>query len=401
MGLFAESAIRDMSQLAQATGAVNLAQGSPDFPAPATVKRAAAAAIREDHNQYEMTMGSRELREAIAAKARRFNGITADPDEEVTVTCGSTEAITAAMIAFTDPGDGVIVPEPFYESYVPATVLAGARAVHLRLHEPGFGLDEEALKEAFDQRPKVILLNTPNNPSGRVLSERELRLVGDLCRDRGVVAITDEIYEQIIYDGNRHVSLASLGGMRERTVTVSGLSKTFSVTGWRLGYAVAEKSLTSALRTVHDYLTVCAPTPLQRAAVAAFDLPASYYRDLAASYDRKRLFLLESLEALGFSCFRPEGAYYVFADFGDISPLDDYEFAKWLAVDVGVAAVPGSSFYSNRGAGRTKLRFTFTKRDETLEEAVRRMKEGLRPGRPGGRGGGRTPRRPRRTSRGS
>ncbi|MGA2199187.1 MAG: aminotransferase class I/II-fold pyridoxal phosphate-dependent enzyme [Nitrososphaerales archaeon] len=377
MDLFAESAIRNMSLLAERIGAVNLAQGSPDFSAPVSVKRAAVAAIRENRNQYEKTVGSQELREAIAARVRRFNGISADANEEVTVTCGSTEAITAAMIALTDPGDNVIVPEPFYESYLPATILSGARAIHFRLREPDFSLAEEDLKAAFSQRPKVILLNTPNNPTGRVFSRKELSVVADLCEDYDAVAITDEIYEHIVYDGNSHVSLATIGDMHERTVTVSGLSKTFSITGWRIGYAVAEKSLSWALRTVHDYLTVCAPTPLQRAAVTALALPDSYYRDLAATYDKKRLFMLKALEGIGFSCFRPQGAYYILADFGAMSKLDDFAFADQLARKAGVAVVPASSFYANREDGRSKVRFTFTKKDATLKEAVRRMRKNL------------------------
>jgi aminotransferase len=377
MDLFVESAIRNMSLLAERIGAVNLAQGSPDFSAPVSVKRAAVSAIREDRNQYEKTVGSQELREAIAARVRRFNGISADANEEVTVTCGSTEAITAAMIALTDPGDNVIVPEPFYESYLPATILSGARAIHFRLREPDFSLAEEDLKAAFSQRPKVILLNTPNNPTGRVFSRKELSVVADLCEDYDVVAITDEIYEHIVYDGNSHVSLATIGDMHERTVTVSGLSKTFSITGWRIGYAVAEKSLSWALRTVHDYLTVCAPTPLQRAAVTALALPDSYYRDLAATYDKKRLFMLKALEDIGFSCFRPQGAYYILADFGAMSKLDDFAFADQLARKAGVAVVPASSFYANREGGRSKVRFTFTKKDATLKEAVRRMRKNL------------------------
>jgi L-glutamine---4-(methylsulfanyl)-2-oxobutanoate aminotransferase len=376
MRLFPESAIRDMSQLADRIGAVNLAQGSPDFSAPIPVKRAAALAIKEDYNQYEVTMGSQELREAIAEKVRKFNKIPTGADG-ITITCGSTEAITAAMIAMTDPGDRVIIPEPFYENYLPAAILSGAKVVHFKLQEPGFRLAEEDLKAAFSERPKVILLNTPNNPSGRVFSKKELSAVADLCEDYDVTAITDEIYEHIVYEGNRHVSLASIGDMHERTVTVSGLSKTFSITGWRIGYTVAEKDLTSAIRTIHDYLTVCAPTPLQRAAVTALGLPDSYYQDLTATYDKKRLFLLKSLEELGFSCFRPEGAYYVLADFGGISKLDDYAFANYLAEEVGVAVVPASSFYANREAGRSKVRFTFTKKDATLREAVRRMRKNL------------------------
>jgi len=275
IGLFPESAIRDMSELADEIGAVNLAQGSPDFPAPVSVKRAGAKAINDDHNQYEITIGYPKLREAIAAKMKQFNRITADPDENVTVVCGSTEGIADAMMALTDPGDGVIIPEPFYENYIPSTILSGARATHFRMREPDFRLAEEDLKRAFSTRPKAILLNTPNNPTGRVFSKEELSVVADLCEDYNVVAITDEIYEYIVYDGKQHVSLASIGDMNERTVTISGLSKTFSITGWRLGYVVAEKSLTKAIRMVHDYSTVCAPTPLQRAATVAMQLPDS------------------------------------------------------------------------------------------------------------------------------
>jgi len=377
MRLFTESSIREMSHLAAATGAVNLAQGAPDFPAPSSVKTAATAAIRDDLNQYEMTVGSQKLREAIAEKVKRFNGFAADANDEITITCGSTEAITAAMLAFTDPGDKVIVPEPFYESYLPSTILSGARVIHCRFSEPDYSLAEEDLKQVFSQRPKVILLNTPNNPTGRVLTKKELGLIADLCEDNDVIAITDEIYEHIIYDGKQHVSLASLGDMQTRTVTVSSLSKTFSVTGWRIGYAVAEKRLTWGLRTVRDYMTVCAPTPLQHAAVTALRLPESYYRSLAAAYDKKRLLLLKSLEKLGFSCFRPEGAFYILADFSGISRLDDDEFAKHLATQVGVAAVPASSFYADRAAGRSKLRFTFAKKESTLREAIRRMRTNL------------------------
>jgi aminotransferase len=373
--MFAESAIRDMSLLADSIGAVNLAQGSPDFAAPVPVKRAGAKAIMDDNNQYEMTIGSPELRAAIAAKMKRFNRIEADPDENVTVVCGSTEGIAVSMIALTDPGDRVIVPEPFYESYIPSTIISGAKAVHFRMREPDFRLAEEDLKRAFSTRPKAILLNTPNNPTGRVLSKAELRMIADLCEDYNVIAITDEIYEYIVYDGNRHVSLASIGDMSERTVTISGMSKTFSITGWRIGYVVAEKRLTHAIRTIHDYSTVCAPTPLQKAATVALALPESYYRSLARTYDKKRMFLLRALEELGFDCPRPEGAYYIFADFKELSKLDDYKFAEHMARDIGVAVVPGSSFYAGREGGRTKVRFTFTKKDGTLKEAVDRMRK--------------------------
>jgi L-glutamine---4-(methylsulfanyl)-2-oxobutanoate aminotransferase len=375
--LFAESAIREMSILADSTGAVNLAQGSPDFSSPPAVKKAAIAAINRDHNQYEMTMGSQELREAIAAKARSFNGIRADPNDEITVTCGSTEAITATIIALTEAGDRVLIPEPFYENYVPATLISGATAIHVRFQEPHFEFAEEDLKNAFSKRPKAVVINSPNNPTGRVLSKKELMVIADLCEDYDVVAITDEIYEHIVYDGNEHISLATLGNMAERTVTVSGMSKTFSITGWRIGYAIAEKRLTAAIRTIHDFLTVCAPTPFQEAAAKALALPESYYEELLDTYDKKRRFLHESLNALGLRCGLPEGAYYLFADFGELSKKDDYEFARYLIRDVGVAVVPASSFYSKRSGGRTKVRFTFTKKDATLKEAVKRMRSKL------------------------
>jgi aspartate/methionine/tyrosine aminotransferase len=288
---FAESAIRDMSALADETGAVNLAQGSPDFPSPAPLKKAAIKAIGKDHNQYEVNAGSLELRTAIAAKAGRYNHIDANPEDNVTVTCGSTEAITAAMVALTEAGDKVIIPEPFYESYVPATLISGASAIHVRLHEPGFTFAEEELKAAFSQRPKAILINTPNNPTGRVLTKTELTTIADLCEDYDVLAITDEIYERITYDGKPHVSLATIGDMQERTVTVSGMSKTYSITGWRIGYAIAEKRLTKAIRTIHDFLTVCAPSPFQEAATKALELPESYYGQLANAYDKKMRFM--------------------------------------------------------------------------------------------------------------
>lgn len=367
-----------MSILADNIGAINLAQGSPDFSAPTAVKRAGSKAIREDYNQYEVTFGSQSLREAIATKAKSFNGIDADPDTDITVVCGSTEGIVDAIVAVTDPGDRVIVPEPFYESYIPAAIISGARPIHFTMTDPDFELVEEELKTAFSSRPKALLLNSPNNPTGRVVSEAELRLIADLCSDYDVIAITDEIYEYITYESRRHVSLASLGDMYERTITVSGLSKTFSVTGWRLGYVVANKDLSKAVRTIHDYTTVCAPTPLQKAATTALALPESYYRGLAKTYDRKRRFMMSALQDVGFRFNRPEGAYYIFADFSELSKLDDYEFAEHLARKVGVATVPGSSFYADRSGGRNRVRFTYTKKDATLREAVARMRKNLR-----------------------
>jgi aspartate/methionine/tyrosine aminotransferase len=375
--LFTDSAIREMTRLADVHGAINLAQGYPDFPAPSALKAAAARAVREDYNQYEITWGSAELRAAIAEKARRFNGIQATGEDNVTVTCGATEAMVATMLALTDSNDEVIVPEPFYECYLPSAMISGARVRHVRLTEPGFGFDEE-LKRAFSGRggpaPKAIIINTPNNPTGRVFSRSELRLIADLCSDHGVIAITDEIYEQIVYDGAKHVSLATLGDMADTTVTISGASKTYSVTGWRIGYTVAEKRLTEAIRKVHDFLTVCAPSPLQRAALTAYSLDESYYSNLTRSYTRKRDYLMKALLEMGFDCPKPQGAYYILADFSAVWKGDDVSFAEHMVKDGGVATVPASSFFSTPGQGKKQVRLAFPKQDKTLREAVKRMR---------------------------
>jgi L-glutamine---4-(methylsulfanyl)-2-oxobutanoate aminotransferase len=377
--LFQDSMIREMTMLADVHGAINLAQGYPDFPAPSELKAAAARAVREDHNQYEITWGSVELRAAIAEKARRFNGIQATGGDNITVTCGATEAMVATMLALTDSNDEVIIPEPFYECYIPSAIISGARVRHVRLKEPGFKFDEEELKRAFAGRgglkPKAIVINTPNNPTGRVFSRSELKLVADLCADHGVLAITDEIYEQIVYDGQRHVSLATVGDMADSTVTISGASKTYSVTGWRIGYTVAEKRLTEAIRKVHDFLTVCAPSPLQRAALAAYSMDDSYYSSLTKSYTRKRDYLMKSLEAMGFECLKPQGAYYVLADFSAVWKGDDVSFADHMVKDGGVATVPASSFFATPGAGKKQVRLAFPKQDKTLREAVERMRK--------------------------
>lgn len=377
MKLFTDSVIREMTRLAAVHGAINMAQGYPDFPAPSALKAAAARAVREDYNQYEITWGSMELREAIAEKARRFNGIQATGEDNVTVTCGATEAMVATMLALTDSNDEVIVPEPFYECYLPSAIISGARVRHVRLAGPGFEFDEEELKRAFSGRgpkPKAIIINTPNNPTGRVLSRSELGLVADLCADHGVVAITDEIYEQIVYDGANHVSLASLGDMADTTVTISGASKTYSVTGWRIGYTVAEKRLTEAIRKVHDFLTVCAPSPLQRAALTAYSLDESYYSNLTKSYTRKRDYLMKSLLAMGFECLKPQGAYYILADFSAVWKGDDVSFAEHMVKDGGVATVPASSFFTTPGLGKKQVRLAFPKQDKTLREAMERMR---------------------------
>jgi aspartate/methionine/tyrosine aminotransferase len=371
---FTESVIRQMTRLAKQYGAINLAQGMPDFAAPPTVKSAAIKAIRDDLNQYEITWGSAELRDAIAAKARTFNGIEANPETDITVTCGATEAMTGSIIAVTDPGEEVIIPEPFYENYVPATIIAGARARHVALRQPDFRFNEEELKRSFNSRTKAIILNTPNNPSGKVFSREELRVVADLCADYDALAITDEIYEYIIYDGRRHVSIATIGDMHDRTVTISGLSKTYSVTGWRVGYAIATKEIMSAIRKVHDFTTVCAPTPMQRAGVEALKLPPSYYVKLAGEYQRRRDFIVKSLSDLGFDPVNPEGAYYVLADFSAISKKDDTEFGRYLVKQGKVAAVPASSFYAHPEMGRKMVRFHFSKKDQTLHEAMDKLR---------------------------
>ena len=379
VGLFRDSVIRDMTRLADVHRAVNMAQGYPDFPAPSILKAAAARAVKEDYNQYEITWGSAELRRTIAEKARRFNGIEATGEDNVTVTCGATEAMVATMLALTDASDAVIVPEPFYECYLPSAIISGAKVRHVQLAEPGFVFDEEELKRAFSARdgrkPKAIIVNTPNNPTGRVFSRSELGLLADLCADNGVIAITDEIYEQIVYDGARHVSLATLGDMADMTVTISGASKTFSVTGWRIGYTVAERRLTEAIRKVHDFLTVCAPSPLQRAALAAYSLDESYYTDLTKGYTRKRDYLLKALEGMGFECLKPQGAYYILADFSGIWKGDDVSFAVHMVEDGGVAMVPASSFFATPSLGKKKVRLAFPKQDKTLRDAVARMKK--------------------------
>ncbi|MBI4322488.1 MAG: aminotransferase class I/II-fold pyridoxal phosphate-dependent enzyme [Chloroflexi bacterium] len=364
-----------MTRLSDKYGGINLAQGFPDFPAPAELKDAAAQAILADENQYSITWGSLRLREAIAQKVLKYNGIKADPDREITVTCGASEAMMSALLSTVNPGDEVIVLEPCYENYVPGIAMAGGKVAYVSLEEPDFRLDDERLGNAFSARTRAIILNTPNNPTGRVFDRDELSAIASLCGEFDVVAITDEIYEHITFDGHEHISIATLPGMRERTITISALSKTYSVTGWRVGYAIAAPQLTNALRKVHDYLTVCAPAPLQEAAVVALSFPDSYYAHLRSAYARRRHLLLDALREVGFRCFEPEGAYYVMTDFRGLSNLDDVRYAHKLVKEAGVATVPGTSFYHRKELGRTKLRFSFPKREETLQEVRRRLVE--------------------------
>jgi len=382
---FTESVIREMTRKAIRTGAVNLAQGFPDFPAPTELKEAAKRAIDEDYNQYAITHGSPNFRAAIAAKVHSYNKIECDPDKNVTVTCGATEAMIATMLAVINPGDEVIIFEPFYENYGPDVTLSGATARFITLRDPDFSIDSKELEAAFNRRTKAIIINTPHNPSGKVFSRAELEMIAELCNRHNTLAITDEIYEHIIYGDAKHVSIATLPGMADRTVTISGLSKTYSITGWRLAYTIACERLTSAIRKVHDFLTVGAPHPLQEAGAAALKLPEKFYADLAAMYERKRATLLNALTAAGLKCRSPQGAYYIIADIGHLGFGDDYGAADFLLDQVGVAAVPGSSFYRHPELGKRKIRFTFSKSDETLAAAAERlskMNERLRTRRP-------------------
>ncbi|MGA3350757.1 MAG: aminotransferase class I/II-fold pyridoxal phosphate-dependent enzyme [Candidatus Sulfotelmatobacter sp.] len=374
---FTESVIREMTRQAMLYGAVNLAQGFPDFAAPAEIKAAARAAIDADVNQYAITWGAKSLRNAIARQMGVWQGIEVDPEKNVTVCCGSTEAMISTLLAICNAGDEVVIFEPFYENYGPDSVLSGARPRFVKLRPPvGDGewtFDEKELRAAFDKNTKAIIVNTPNNPTGKVFTRAELELIRNLCVEFDVLAITDEIYEHILYDGTEHISLASLDGMRERTVTINGMSKTYSVTGWRVGWAVAPEKITNAIRKVHDFLTVGAPAPLQEAGAAALSLPAEYYARLAEGYRARRDHLIPALEGAGFKCFRPRGAYYVMTDISAFGFEDDVTFVKYLVSEIGVAAVPGSSFYREARDGARQVRFAFCKKLETLDAAAEKL----------------------------
>ncbi len=379
---FTESVIREMTRQAMQYGAVNLAQGFPDFPAPAEIKRAAQEAIAADINQYAITWGAKSLRGAIARKMLEWQGVEVDPEKEVVVCCGSTEAMIATLLAICNAGDEVIVFEPFYENYGPDSVLSGAKPRFVSLRPPQtadaeWTFDEQELRAAFQSSgsgtTKAIIVNTPNNPTGKVFSRKELELIRDLCVEHNVLAITDEIYEHILYDGSVHISLASLDGMRDRTITINGLSKSYSVTGWRVGWAIAPPTITDAIRKVHDFLTVGAPAPLQEAGAVALNLPATYYRDLADRYLKRRDHLIPALEKAGFRCYRPRGAYYVMTDISAFGFSNDVEFARHLVKEIGIACVPGSSFYKHPKDGSQQVRFAFCKKPETLDEAGRKL----------------------------
>ena len=371
---FTESVIREMTRLAIQHDAVNLAQGFPDFGAPEEVKRAAQDAIAADVNQYAITWGAKLFREAIAAKYRKWYGIDYDPEREITVCCGATEGMIAALLAVTNPGDEIIFFEPYYENYGPDALLCEAKRKLVRLRPPDWSFDPDELRRAFSSKTKAIILNSPNNPTGKVFTRAELEVIADLCQEFDALAITDEIYEHIIYEGASHIPIATLPGMRDRTILVNSMSKTYSVTGWRVGFVLAAPDLSDSIRKVHDFLTVGAAAPLQQAGVVALNLPDSYYEKLSVEYQKRRDLLSQRLEDAGFRCYRPNGAYYVMTDISGFGFKDDLSFVRHMIESVGVAAVPGSSFFSDSNAGTALIRFCFCKKYETLEKAGDRLR---------------------------
>src|SRR5215510_11985973 len=372
---FTESVIREMTRQANLYGAINLSQGFPDFAAPEEIKLAACDAIMADVNQYAITWGAKNFRNAIAEKAAWYLGMEVEPEREVCVTCGSTEAMMAAMMAIVNPGDEVIVFEPFYENYGPDAILSGATPRYVTLYAPDWHFEEGELAAAFNDNTKAIIINTPNNPTGKVFSREELQTIAELCHKWNVIAITDEIYEHILFGGKKHTAIATLDGMRDRTITINGLSKTYSLTGWRVGYTIAPPEITLAIRKVHDFLTVGAAAPLQEAGAHALRLPRAYYDHLQSDYYARRQRLLPVLKEAGFRCFDPDGAYYVMTEIGAFGFEDDVEFAHFMVKEIGVAVVPGSSFYHDPKLGSTQVRFTFCKKDETLSAAEERLQK--------------------------
>jgi aspartate/methionine/tyrosine aminotransferase len=376
---FTESVIREMTRVNAEYGGVNLAQGFPNFAPPKELVEAAHRALDGDFHQYAITWGARNLREAIAAKFERFYGKRVDPERQVTVCCGSTEAMLSTLLAVLDPGDEIIIFEPFYENYGPGSIISGAKPVYVPLEPPDFSFDPDRLRRAVSPRTKAIVFNSPNNPTGKVFSLRELEAIAEVCRAHDLLAITDEIYEHIVYDDERHIPIATLPGMWERTITISGVSKSYSVTGWRIGYTISPPDLAVGIRRAHDFVTVGAPAPLQEAAVTALTLPDAYYVGLRESYQARRDLLLPLLEKAGFRAFAPRGAYYILTECAHFLERfglpDDTAFAMYLVKEVGVATVPGSSFYAHEELGRTKIRFCFPKTDDVLLDAGRRLQK--------------------------
>jgi len=377
--LFTESVIREMTREAMKYGAVNLSQGFPDFAAPEDIKRVAMQAIADDVNQYAITWGAKDFREAIARKTKWYLGLEIDPETEITVTCGSTEGMIAAMMATVNPGEEVVVFEPFYENYAPDAILSDARPRHVPLRAPDWSFDRDELRAAFNEKTKAIIICNPNNPTGKVFTRGEMEFIAGLCQEFDALCFTDEIYEHILYPREgaeiAHISMAQIEGMRERTVVVNSMSKTYSVTGWRVGYCIAPPEITGAVRKVHDFLTVGAAAPLQTAGAYALSLPSSYYDQLRSDYEARRDLILPELEKAGFKTFRPDGAYYVMTDISAFGFKDDIEFTRHLIREVGVACVPGSSFYSDPALGAQQVRFCFCKKDETLLLAAERLRK--------------------------
>jgi aspartate/methionine/tyrosine aminotransferase len=377
--LFTESVIREMTREAMKYGAVNLSQGFPDFPAPSDIKQVAMQAIAADVNQYAITWGAKDFRDAIAKKTKWYLGLDIDPESEITVTCGSTEGMIAAMMATVDPGEEVIVFEPFYENYAPDAILSDAKPRYVPLRAPDWTFDRDELRGAFNPMTKAVIICNPNNPTGKVFTRDEMEFIAGLCQEFDALCFTDEIYEHILYPRPgaeiAHISMAQIEGMRDRTVIVNSMSKTYSVTGWRVGYCIASPEITSAIRKVHDFLTVGAAAPLQRAGAYALALPHSYYYQLQADYEARRDLILPELEKAGFRTFRPDGAYYVMTDISNFGFKDDVEFTRHLIREIGVACVPGSSFYSIPALGSQQVRFCFCKKDETLLLAAERLKK--------------------------
>jgi len=376
---FTESVIREMTRINNQHNGINLAQGMPNFPPPKEIIEAAHRAIDGDFHQYAITWGTPRLRQAIADKYRKFYGMEIHPDRNVTVCCGATETMLATLMAVLNPGDEVIIFEPFYENYGPGCIMSQAEPVYVPLEPPDFGFDADRLRRAVSPRTRAIIFNSPNNPSGKVFSRAELQLIADVCIEHDLLAITDEIYEHILYDGETHIPIATLPGMADRTITISGISKSYSVTGWRIGYAVASPELSVGIRRAHDFITVGAPHPLQEAAVTALNLPDSYYVYLRESYEKRRDLLFGKVEEAGFKAYNPKGAYYILTDVAHWLPeygcANDHEFAMFLVKAIGVATVPGSSFYSTKDLGRTKIRFCFPKTNDMLIEAGRRLQK--------------------------
>ena len=376
---FTESVIREMTRVNNQYNGINLAQGMPNFPPPRELVEAAHRALDDDFHQYAITWGAPRLRRAIADKYKRFYGMDVDPERHVTVCCGSTETMLATLLAVLNPGEEVIIFEPFYENYGPGCIIAGAEPVWVPLEPPDFSFDPDRLARAVSPKTRAIIFNSPNNPSGKVFSKDELQVIADLCLKHDLLAITDEIYEHIVYDGLGHTPIATLPGMAERTITISGISKSYSVTGWRIGYAVASEELSVGIRRAHDFITVGAPHPLQEAAVTALGFPDAYYVALRESYRARRDLLFSQVEAAGFVAWKPRGAYYILTDAAHFMKrygcADDTAFAMHLIKEIGVATVPGSSFYAHPELGRTKIRFCFPKTDDMLVEAGRRLQK--------------------------